>query len=823
MERGPATRSNFNQLWVVLRPGRRTLVATGTDYGWQRNVNHKSCMKSTNANPVRWPALMAALLGLFLAGRVAAQTFTLLHTFTGGSDGGFPSAGLILSSNILYGTAALGGSSNNGTVFAVNTDGSGFTNLYNFTASPSPFTNSDGAEPRSGLILSGQTLYGTTSHGGSSGNGTVFAVNTDGTGFTNLHSLTYHEGSDLNDLILSSNTLYGTTFNGGSSGYGTVFAISTNGTGFTNLYGFTATSGPAPSTNSDGANPSAGLILAGNTLYGTATDGGSSGEGTVFAVNTDGTGFTNLHSFTAPQSETNSDGAQPSSDLILAGNTLYGTALAGGSAGVGTVFAVNTNGTGFAILHSFTNGSDGSWPSAGLILSGHTLYGTAEGPPAGGDYSSDEGTVFALNTDGTGFTTLYSFTAASYNSTFDYYTNSNGANPVGLILSGYTLYGTAGDGGSAGRGTLFSLSFPPQLTITLAGTNVILTWPATVTGFDYSGFVLQSTANLASPAVWTSVVPSPILVNGLFTVTNSISSTQQFYRLNLLAIPAGLALVPAGAFTMGNSSGDGDITDASPTNVTVSAFYMEVNLVTSNQWRLVYSYATNHGYGFSYVGAGKAPNHPVQSVDWYDAVKWCNARSQQAGLVPVYYTDAGFTQVYTNGDSGTTVYVNWGAKGYRLPTEAEWEKAARGGLSGLRFPFGDTISESLANYFACNIGCGFTYDLSSYGYNTNFDTGALPYTSPAGYFAPNGYGLCDMAGNVQEWCWDWYAAQPFPAGSPYLGGTDPRGPASGSVRVLRGGYWNYYATFLRCAYRGNTGEPNTANDIIGFRCVRRLR
>ena len=90
--------------------------------------------------------------------------------------------------------------------------------------------------------------------------------------------------------------------------------------------------------------------------------------------------------------------------------------------------------------------------------------------------------------------------------------------------------------------------------------------------------------------------------------------------------------------------------DAIPTNVYVSAFYMDTNLVSSNQWQTVYTYATNHGYTFVNAGSGKATNHPVQTVDWYDCVKWCNARSQQAGLTPVYYTDAGLTQVYTNGD-----------------------------------------------------------------------------------------------------------------------------------------------------------------------------
>src|SRR5882724_5322017 len=186
-----------------------------------------ACLAAVPLRAGRRRVLLALLivLGLLPAGRVTAQTFTTLYSFT-----------------------------------AISTNASGV------------YTNSDGANPVAGLItnLSGSTLYGTAAYGGSSGDGTVFAVNTDGTGFTNLHS-------------------------------------------------FAAGSG-IPPVNSDGAYPQAGLILSGNTLYGTARYGGSSGYGTVFAVNTDGSGFTNLHSFTALYLSTNSDGAQPYATLILSGN-----------------------------------------------------------------------------------------------------------------------------------------------------------------------------------------------------------------------------------------------------------------------------------------------------------------------------------------------------------------------------------------------------------------------------------------------------------------------------------------------------------------------
>jgi len=293
------------------------------------------------------------------------------------------------------------------------------------------------------------------------------------------------------EAILSGSTLYGTTEWGGPSGWGTVFAVNTDGTGFQTLYSFT--------NGVDGGGPECVLVLSGNTLYGTTSISYYPYRfGNVFALETNGSSFTILHAFS------DSDGVGPSGGLTLSGNTLYGSTTGN------TLFAINTDGSAFTTLFSGTVSSL-VVSSVGLILSGDTLYGAnVYGGVAGA------GSVWAINTNGTGFTTLYSFAATSPYSV-----------PSGLMLSGNTLYGETARGGSGGVGTVFSLSLPlPQLAIIQSGTNVVLSWLA-----NFTGFTVQSTTNLVSPAVWTPVAPAPVVVNGQNTVTNPISGTQQFYRL----------------------------------------------------------------------------------------------------------------------------------------------------------------------------------------------------------------------------------------------------------------------------------------------------
>ena len=272
------------------------------------------------------------------------------------------------------------------------------------------------------------------------------------------------------------------------------------------------------------------------------------------------------------------------------------------------------------------------------------------------------------------------------------------------------------------------------------------------------------------------------------------------------AVPADFALIPGGSFQMGDAL-DG-LSNAPVVTVAVSAFYMGQYEVTKAEWDEVRTWGLSNGYTDLPSGGGKAANHPVHSINWYAMVKWCNARSEQAGRTPCY-TVSGST--YRTGSSDAVV-CDWTATGYRLPTEAEWEKAARGGATGQRFPWGATISHANANYRGD--GDSDSYDVNPFTdprYHPDYVSGDTPYTSPVGSFAANGYGLYDMAGNVYERCWDWYASSSYSDGA-----ADPRGAASGSYRVRRGGGWGFSANYCRVASRIN-GIPSFSFFSDGFR------
>lgn len=473
--------------------------------------------------------MKAKILAVLLLTSLAAlsQTLTTLRKFSSGSDGANPYGELVTDGNVLYGTTLKGNSSGNGTVFKLNLDGSNYQKLYGFSASSSAYpnaVNNDGAYPFAGLVLAGNTLYGTTYTGGVTGNGTVFSINTNGGSFINLKT-------------------------------------------------FAPFFGPI---NGEGANPSGGLAISGNMLYGTTQHGGPFGNGVVFRIGTDGTGFQLLHSFTSlggPNS-TNADGARPSCTLAISGNTAYGATFGGGFQNLGVLFKINLDGSGFANIHNF-NGTDGYSPNH-VMISGNVIYGAT----VAGGVMNGSGTLFRLNPDGSGFVSIYKFSPRDINTQ----TNRDGAFPEGLILSGNTLYGTCNAGGnnsgtvfsvntngtaftnlhsmvrqlnegdypeakvilvgaslygtasagglSPGYGTVFRLSLPqppapPQLRITPNGNNVIITWPTNQPEFE-----LQACPLVVSTATWVKVSPDPIIVNGSNAVLVPISGPKQFYRLS---------------------------------------------------------------------------------------------------------------------------------------------------------------------------------------------------------------------------------------------------------------------------------------------------
>jgi uncharacterized repeat protein (TIGR03803 family) len=496
--------------------------------------------KRRRRNSVASPAGIVSLVPfvLFAASPCLAGVF---HTFTTpvngtNADGANPAAGLVLSGGVLCGTTLNGGMQGAGTAFYLSPDASGFNAFRSFANTP------DAGNPQGDLAVSGNSFVGTSFGGGSKGVGTIFVGQTNGNvsvvrSFSTVSADTATNSGGASPtalLALSGSTVFGTTTAGGASANGTVFSFNTNGSTFSVLHDFSLLDS-VTGTNADGAVPWGGLILVGNTLYGTASAGGAGGNGVVFSVNTAGSNFTTLHSFTALDTVTvtNVDGAIPFGGLVFSNDLLYGTTTAGGQGGRGTIFSIQTNGLGFSVLHHFeatdplmgTN-ADGAAPCAALTLSGNILYGTATAGGAGAN-----GTVFSVRTDTTQFNTLHSFTPMDPSSG----TNADGAFPVaGLVLLGNSLYGTAFSGGLGSAGTVFSLpisniSNPPAII-----TNIIRNADGTVTlffqGDPNSTNVVQATTNIAPPS-WENVSTNVADSSGAWQYTEgSTTNDSRFYR-----------------------------------------------------------------------------------------------------------------------------------------------------------------------------------------------------------------------------------------------------------------------------------------------------
>jgi uncharacterized repeat protein (TIGR03803 family) len=393
-------------------------------------------------------ALAALLMGLALPSAAWGGDI-VLHSFAGASTNDLPNGSLIVSGSSVYGTTGNGTIVGfGGTVYGMDLTGGNYHVLHTF-----PSVANDGANPLAGLALVGSTLWGTTTHGGNPGPGsnldwgTNFQINTDGTGYQ-TYSIWNGFGPNIPAAVLANNNglLFGVTVGheltlDHNPSDNAIYSIATSPSNAGQLG--TVVSVPSPT------NLSTAVAVDNTKVYGALTDNGIHSQGAIFSASQ--SSFTSsptiLHTFLGP------DGNGAATGLLVVGSTIYGTEPSGGTTGNGTIFAMNTDGSNFHVLHSL-NASEGSAPG-GLTLIGSQLFGIAS---AGG--AAGKGAVWTINEDGSAFSVLASLQGGA----------NHAANPLGgLVLENGMLYGVSSAGGANNAGTIFTLPIPEPSSVVLAG------------------------------------------------------------------------------------------------------------------------------------------------------------------------------------------------------------------------------------------------------------------------------------------------------------------------------------------------------------------
>ncbi len=319
----------------------------------------------------------------------------------------------------MYNSAYMGGAHDTGCIFSVNSDGTGYKDIFDFSGA-------NGSGPNSPLILINSRLYGTTSFGGAHDSGCIFSLDTNGSGYVDMFDFSGADGKNpYNALVYSNGILYGVA-DGGPNEAGVLFSIDTAGTSFRDLYNFVDSLGQYP----------LGLTMNGNKFYGSTFQGGKNTYGTVFSIDTGGTNYNDLYNCTI------ANGYWPGGPVSYKNGMLFGTTGYGGLNTYGTLFSLDTNGSNFKIIYNFNNvdGAQPNYAGGALLFSGSRLYGTCFN---GGAH--DSGCVFSIDSNGTGYKDLHDFTGA------------DGKGPEGsLTFKGYLLYGATAYGGTNHNGVLFA-------------------------------------------------------------------------------------------------------------------------------------------------------------------------------------------------------------------------------------------------------------------------------------------------------------------------------------------------------------------------------